>query len=130
MISKFYMTEIFNQTHYKQRRRDLRKKMPQAEILVWWKLRNKQLQGSRFRRQYSIAQFIVDFYCPTAKLAIEIDGETHISEDQENYDKKRQKFIESQGIKVIRFTNSDVYENLEGVIEKIGECLKNLSNKP
>ena len=94
--------------------------MPNAEVLLWSELKNKQLKGLKFRRQQGIGPYIVDFYCPNLKLAIELDGNSHF--DDENiykYDKKRQKYIESFGITFLRFTNGNVYENLESVLNEI-----------
>ncbi len=93
--------------------------MPQAEVMLWSKLRGKNVKGYKFRRQYSVGSFIVDFYCAELKLAIEIDGESHFIEGSEDRDRKRQEFIESAGIRFIRFTNTDVYERLDGVLEAI-----------
>lgn len=95
--------------------------MPPAEVVLWAKLRGKNLQGFKFRRQYGVGPYIVDFYCPELKLAIELDGESHYLEGADKQDQKRQAMIESAGISFIRFTNRDVYERLEGVIEKILE---------
>ncbi len=112
------MTEIFNRTEVKEKRRALRKEMPPAEKIIWNALRDKNL-GMKFRRQFSIGPFIVDFYCSQLKLAIEIDGESHFAEGAEIRDRERQEFIESKGVHVLRFTNTDVYEKLEGVIAQI-----------
>ncbi len=115
------MTRLFNQTSEKEKRRALRKNMPPAEIILWSKLRGKNLCGLKFKRQYSIGAYIVDFYSPQLKLAIEIDGESHFIEGAEIRDQKRQAVIESAGVAILRFTNRDVYERIEGVIEKILE---------
>src|SRR5574341_410787 len=115
------MTKIFNRTEVKEKRRALRKNMPPAEVMLWSKLRGKSLKGCKFRRQYSIGTYIVDFYCPQLKLAIEIDGESHFVEGADAYDRERQAIIESTGVSFLRFTNRDVYERLEGVMDKILE---------
>lgn len=70
----------------------------------------------KFRRQYSIGNFIIDFYCPEIKLAVEIDGATHGTPEELRYDAKRQKYLENLGIKVKRYTNTDVKENISGVL--------------
>lgn len=111
--------QSLNQESNKELRRKLRKSMTKAEVIMWSKLRNKRLNGIKFRRQHSFGRYIVDFYCHSLKLVIEIDGDSHVGEHAEGYDQIRQREIESQGIKVIRFTNNDVYNNLEGVIESI-----------
>jgi len=93
--------------------------MPPAEVILWSKIRAKQLGGYKFRRQYSVDQYILDFYCPKAKLGIEIDGDSHFSELAQKHDRKRQYLIESLGIKVLRFNNREIYENLDSVWEAI-----------
>jgi very-short-patch-repair endonuclease len=117
------MTEVFNRIEVKEKRRALRKEMPPAEVILWKLLRGKGLCGRKFRRQYSIGPYIVDFYCPQEKLAIEIDGESHFVEGAEIGDRERQKYIEAKGIHVLRFTNTDVYERLEGVVIQIASRL-------
>jgi len=113
------MTTHFNKTIVKDARRRLRNNMPYAERLLWARLRNRSVRGHKFRRQYSVENFVVDFYCPQGKLAIEIDGESHYREGAEEADCQRQRIIESFGIKFLRFTNTEVYENLDGVMERI-----------
>ena len=95
--------------------------MPPAEVILWSKLRGKGLQGCKFRRQYSIGPYIVDFYAPQLNLAIEIDGDSHYVDGAQQRDQVRQAFIESADVTVLRFTNYDIYDRLEGVIEKILE---------
>ncbi len=82
-------------------------------------LRCKQLENCKFRNQYSVDRFVLDFYSPEIKLTIEIDGESHFQQGVAQYDKERQVFIELAGIKFLRFTNQDVYDNLNGVLETI-----------
>ena len=97
----------------------MRKQMPPAEVTLWQPLRNRQANGHKFRRQYSVDRYILDFYCPSAKLAIEIDGDSHFNELAAQADKIRQQTIEELGINFLRFTNNDVYENLDEVFETI-----------
>ena len=113
------MTRIYNRVSEKEKRRELRKNMPWAEIILWSKLRGKGIQGYKFRRQYSIGKYVVDFYCPQIKLAVEIDGESHFIEGADKRDQERQTMIESYGVSFLRFTNRDIYERLEGVVERI-----------
>ncbi|MBC8552587.1 MAG: endonuclease domain-containing protein [Candidatus Brocadiales bacterium] len=113
------MTEIFNKKEHIKRRQYLRKNMTKAEILLWSKLKGKQLNGLKFRRQYGINNYIVDFYCTELKLVIEIDGDVHAYSSRIVYDKQRQKEIEALGIKVLRYTNNDVVQNIEGVLYDI-----------
>ncbi len=121
------MVKIFNKPAVKTKRKSLRKDMPPAELALWQVLRNREASGHKFRRQYSVGPYILDFYCPSAKLAIEIDGDSHFSEKAILADKTRQKAIEETGIRFIRFTNNEIYVNLDGVYEKI---LKHLSPLP
>lgn len=93
--------------------------MPLPEIILWAQLKNKQLSGYKFRRQFSIGRYVVDFYCPALKLAIEIDGDSHFIDSVEEYDRVRQSFIESFGIKFLRFTNLDIMNNLNNALEQI-----------
>ena len=117
------MSIAFNYRTKKKIRKKLRGESPKAERILWQYLKGKQLNGFKFRRQYSIGKYVVDFYCPKAKLVIEVDGPTHLSDQAREYDRKRQRFIESFGIKFLRVTNLDVYKNIDGVILAI---LKNL----
>ncbi|MFQ5963876.1 MAG: endonuclease domain-containing protein [Candidatus Scalinduaceae bacterium] len=113
------MTEIFNKREYTKRRRHLRKNMTKAEIYLWAKLKGKQINGLKFRRQYGINNYTVDFYCPELKLAVEIDGGVHYYNSRIISDSQRQKVIEALGIKVLRYTNNDILKNIEGVIQDI-----------
>jgi LPS sulfotransferase NodH len=81
----------------------------------------------KFRRQFGIGRYVVDFYCPDQKLAIELDGESHFLKQAEKQDLIRQLWIENQGIHFLRFTNLEIYENLEGVLQKILEVLEEKS---
>ena len=121
------MTKIYNKACEKDKRRMLRSNMPRAELALWTKLRSKGLDGYKFRRQYSVGKFVVDFYCPRLKLAVEVDGDSHFSEGSERGDKERQHFIESFGISFLRFTNNDIYENLDTVLERIEASIQERS---
>ncbi len=109
------MRKLFNNNDFKEFRQQLRNDLPPAEARLWQYLRGSQL-GSKFRRQYGIDIYVVDFYCPSAKLAIELDGSSHFEPGESIKDKKRQDYIESLGIRVIRFTNKEVYESLDDVV--------------
>lgn len=117
------MTNVYNKSEIRQTRRALRKNMPTPEIIVWGKIRNRQLSGYKFRRQYSFNNFIVDFYCVEKKLVIEIDGDSHSGKKAIEYDNNRQKNIEALGIIFLRFTNEAVVNNIEGVLEEINRNL-------
>jgi len=120
------MTKLFNKTTEKLKRRQLRRNITKAEAIVWQKLRCKQIENCKFRNQYSVDRFVLDFYSPEIKLAIEIDGESHFQEEAAQYDHERQIFIESTGINFLRFTNNQVYENLNGVLEIIAQKIREL----
>ena len=93
--------------------------MTDAEKRLWSRIRRKQLKEIQFYRQKNIGDYIVDFYCPSAKLIVEIDGGQHYSGDTRTKDQKRDRFLNDLGFKVLRFSNSDVFENIEGVVQKI-----------
>ena len=112
----------------KKIRQRLRKNMPLAEKLLWTKIKDRQLSGYKFRRQYSIGNYVLDFYCPELKLSIEVDGETHYVEGADTYDRERQAFMESFGITVLRFTNRDVYEKIDGVVHRIKETIEKMTS--
>lgn len=101
--------------------RQMRHEPTPAEDALWQRLRNRRVAGAKFRRQYAIERFIVDFVCLEHRLVIEVDGAIH--DQQQEYDALRQSFIESQGFRVIRFTNGDVLKSIDAVIETIGEYL-------
>lgn len=111
-------TEIFNKSTVKEKRKDLRNNMTESEKQLWLYLKNEQL-GVKFRRQHSIVNYIADFYCPSLKLVIEVDGSQHFVQDGMEYDKIREEFMNSLGIKTLRFNNNDVMKNIEGVLESI-----------
>jgi len=92
-----------------------------AEAKLWARLRSGHIDGLRFKRQHPIGRYIVDFYCGSCRLVVEIDGDTHV--DQADYDASRTGWLEEQGYRVLRFFNSDVHENIAGVLEAIfREC--------
>ena len=115
------MTHIHNLKNLHDVRIKLRKEITPQEKILWIKLRNNNL-GFRFRRQHSIGNFITDFFCPTKRLIIELDGSQHL--DNKEYDQERTEYFESLGIKVIRFWNNEVNININGVMMKIQEELE------
>ena len=116
------MKQIFNHPDKKEDRRNLRKNLTPAEATLWKALKNKQLAGRRFKRQVSIGYYIVDFYCPSEKLVIELDGDVHFTSPGYENDQRRSKYLNSLGLKVIRFENEDVFQCSEGVLAKIQEA--------
>ena len=102
-----------------RRVRLLRKSMTFAESLLWMCLKKKQIQGIRFRRQHPIRNFIVDFYCHSANLVIEIDGGVHQEEEQKERDENRTVDLKNLGLTIIRFSNSEVISDLDKVLKEI-----------
>ena len=121
-------TKLFNIKANKRIRRELRQQDIACEKIIWSKIRNNQI-GYKFRRQYSISNFIVDLYCPKLKLVIEIDGVTHGTGEEIKYDKFRQKFLENQGLIVKRYLNIDIKENLEAFLSDLQETCEELNKK-
>ena len=99
--------------------RRLRKHQTDAETLLWNALRNRQLFGLKFRRQYLVQPYILDFYCHAPKLCIELDGGQHYTNDGQQQDRTRDAFLAAQGIRTLRFSDFDVLESLEAVLQTI-----------
>jgi len=97
--------------------------MTEAERVFWQRIRGNQLKGCQFYRQKNIGDFIVDFYCPAANLIIELDGGQHHSDIGIDNDKIRDGYLNQLGFMVLRFPDSEVFENMEGVLEKVLEYL-------
>lgn len=116
------MQIIHNIKNKEQARKTLRKSATPQEIILWSRLRRKQL-GYKFRRQHSVGRYIVDFYCPEKKLIIELDGWQHKEENNYGYDIERTKFLESLGFKVVRFWNNEINRKIDSVVLKIEESL-------
>ena len=103
------------------RARELRKNATDAERKLWWKLRYRQLDGYRFRRQVPIGPYIIDFVCLSHRLPIELDGSQHGGAIA--YDQARTRWLESRGYRVLRFWNGDVLRDMEGVLDTIHRAL-------
>lgn len=112
----------FNSPTLKNRRKQLRNNSTETENIFWQRLRNDRL-GFKFFRQYSIDGYVVDFYCPERRLAIEIDGGYHLVLGAKKYDSYRTRYLEAYNIKVVRFWNSDVKNNIKEVLADIKELL-------
>ncbi|MBP9803254.1 MAG: endonuclease domain-containing protein [Candidatus Pacebacteria bacterium] len=115
------MTIFYNKTKNLTKRILLRQSQTKEESLLWAKVRNSQL-GFKIKRQYSVGPYVLDFYCASKKIAIEIDGAQHLEEKE--YDILRSEYLANFGIKVIRFWNSEINKNIEEVILKIKNELK------
>jgi len=118
---------LLNDSTLKEKRLKLRKNQTFAESRMWSKLRSKRLGGIKFFRQYSVGNYILDFYSPQIKLAVEIDGGQHNDITVKKYDSKRTNFLSEQGIKLIRFWNNEVIESIEEVLEVIYKEISNPS---
>ncbi len=103
--------------------RELRKRMTDAETLLWHCLRGKRLDGFRFRKQHPIGRYVLDFYCVSKKLAIELDGGQHNTPEGLAQDRERTAWLSAQGIRVVRFGNREVLSNLEDVLDRIWKLL-------
>jgi very-short-patch-repair endonuclease len=121
------MGKVFNRFDRNELRKELKNHSTRAEIKLWLLLKKRKINGYKFRRQFSVGTYIVDFYCPKLKLAIEIDGDYHKEEFTRDYDKDRQDYVESFGISFLRLTNEEVLNNPMEVIDKIIAITKNLS---
>lgn len=111
--------QINNKKYLTPYRKSLRNNLTPAETFLWKLIKNSQLDQRKFRRQHSVGNYILDFYCPSEKLAIELDGEFHFTPEGIEYDKIRTEYINSINIKVIRFENKIVFENTDWVLMEI-----------
>lgn len=112
------MTKVFNVSTTKDLRAKLRTNMTAPERRLWACLRKNQL-GVKFRRQFGVGCYIVDFYCPAKRLVIEVDGDSHFCAEGMAYDQVRDDYVRSLGIQVLRFTNQQVMQELDAVVENI-----------
>jgi very-short-patch-repair endonuclease len=116
------MANIFNQREDIELRRNLRKSQTEAEVILWNELRGSKL-GIRFRRQFGVGPYIVDFYAPRAQLIIEVDGSIHDLDEIRMNDRHRQTDIEALGLRFLRFTNDEITGNIEAVLLQISSVL-------
>ena len=110
---------ISNLPNLKTFRKELRKNLTPAEAALWSLIKGNQLEGRKFRRQYSVGSYILDFYCHSEKLAIELDGQGHFETTQAEYDRERDLFLEYYGIRVLRFENKWVWDHPVQLLEKV-----------
>jgi very-short-patch-repair endonuclease len=111
-----------------QRARELRRQITPAESILWREVRNRRFAGFKFRRQHPIGPFFADLACHECKLVVELDGETHLG--SEVRDEERAKFLQAQGWMVLRFWNTQVYEELEGVLEVVYRACQERKPQP
>lgn len=122
MCNYFYLvlkTQINNLPQLKEKRKALRNKSTPAEIALWQLIKKKQLDGRRFRRQFSIGFYILDFYCHSEKLAVELDGAAHFTEEGRKKDTIRDEYLNYLGITVLRIENKMVFTSPDQVLEYI-----------
>jgi very-short-patch-repair endonuclease len=121
-----YRREVIGYAGYlKELARKLRNNMTLGEVILWQRLKRKQIRGYDFDRQRPIDRYIVDFYCKDLKLAIEIDGSSHDSEEAKVNDRIRQERLESLGVRFLRFSDRDVKQNIETVVDEIDLWIAN-----
>ena len=120
------MTKHLNKPSEKVKRRKLRQNPTEAEKLIWKFLRNRQLLKYKFKRQYSIDHFVIDFYCPELKLAVEADGATHNESGRKEYDIRRERYLKKFGLTFIRIKDEELFGNPNKAFAKIEDALKKL----
>ncbi len=118
-------TTHHNRSELKTTRKVLRDNLTPAEATLWRALQNSQLDGRKFRRQHSIGKYVVDFYCPAERLAVELDGQGHFTISGEAADVERTLFLHNMLVRVVRFENRMVFEQLESVLEGIRQAFRN-----
>ena len=118
-----------NKKELKIFRKTLRNNLTPAEATLWKHIKNKQIYNVQWRRQFSVGPYILDFYCPKAKLAIELDGKEHYTIEGDKYHCERDVFISSKGIKILRYENKDIWESFERVVEEINKELQHRINE-
>ena len=118
------MTIHYNRKSEKTNRRKLRQKSTKAEEILWKYLRGRKLLGLKFRRQYSIDQFVVDFFCPELKVGIEVDGGVHNEKEVKVHDENREGFINSFGIKILRIKNETVIDEIDKTLNLIKDFIE------
>ncbi len=116
--------QIHTLKHLKEFRRELRQNLTPSEAFLWTQLKSRQLDGKRFTKQHSINNYIVDFYCASEKLIIELDGEVHKNPSAQDYDKIRTENLEALGYTIIRFENKMVFDNLASVLSEVKSHFK------
>lgn len=113
--------KISNLPAQKNLRRNLRKRLTPAEAALWSLINRRQLKGRKFRRQYSIGPYILDYFCPEERLGIELDGEVHMNSSADDKDEMRSRYLEMSGIRVIRFENRMVFDMPESLLRIVEE---------
>jgi very-short-patch-repair endonuclease len=112
----------------RKRAKSMRRELTNAEKLFWWEVKDRRLEGHKFRRQHPIGPYIADFACIEGKLVVEVDGGQHA--DAVTYDQQRDSYLQAQGFRVLRFWNADVLTNMEGVIDAVLSVLNGATGSP
>ena len=120
------MTKHFNKLSEKGKRRNLRQNQTEAEKLVWRFLRKRQLLDTKFKRQFSVDHFVIDFYCPELKLAVELDGASHNEPEKKKYDIKRENYLKNFDVTFIRIKDEELFGNPNKAFAKIENEIKRL----
>ncbi len=123
------MTQVYNKSSMLDRRRELCRNATKSEELLWSYVRREQRVGTKIKRQYSVQGFVVDFYAPSVKLAIEIDGASHDLPFAKGRDAVRQKMIEEYRIQFLRFSDKEIFDDLDRVLQDIDSTIYNLQQK-
>ena len=122
--------QLNNVRYLKDRRKKLRNSPTESENHLWRFLKGKQLEGRKFRRQHSFGNYILDFYCPAEKLAVELDGSHHWTDEEViANDKRRTEYLNAHGIRVLRFSNQEVINNTPSVLQQIAHAFRNGKSK-
>ena len=111
----------------KEYRRLLRMTETPTERMLWKELKGKQLEGYRFRQQHGFGPYVLDFYCPSLRLCIELDGEIHTEDRVKQKDEERTIFLKENRIKVLRFRNEEVEQNINDVLERIKDYIRSIN---
>ena len=112
-----YKTAKANESEQKILRKELRSHATPAEAVLWKMLKGRNADGMKFRRQQGIGPYVLDFYCPELRLCVELDGSSH--DYKYEYDEQRTKFLQNQGIRVLRFSNEQVWQGIDSVVDEI-----------
>ncbi|MCK5052257.1 MAG: endonuclease domain-containing protein [Candidatus Cloacimonetes bacterium] len=117
-------TRIYNRKIQMSRRKELRKRETTAEKILWSSLRRRNINNIKFYRQYGIGAYIADFYAPSLRLCIEVDGKQHHTETGSEYDAERDNYMESLNIQILRFKNELVIEDTVNIVSEIKRAIK------
>ncbi len=121
--------ELLRKVLHRDRARELRKRATPAESALWKLLRDRRLAQFKFRRQHPWRHYILDFFCPQARVAVELDGEYHADPDQTDLDEERTTELTVHGIRVVRFQNSEVLTDPDSILKQLLEILRSRGNR-